>query len=205
MGRPTGRAMGRAMGRKEQAEASRAGLVEAARRCFTANGYEATTVAAILEHAGMARGALYHYFPGGKREIFNAVFQTVNEEFHRRRDALAEIESPLARIRAGMRVFLELCTDDDFARIALVDAPRLVPGQAERGSSYELLRAQLEAAGVAGEVRRFDDEAMAMSLYGAVRSAGDFVIAAPDRGRAAATAAQSLDALLDGLRPTRPT
>ena len=191
------------MGRKEQAEASRAGLVEAARRCFTAHGYEATTVAAILERAGMARGALYHYFPGGKREIFEAVFETINDEFHRRRDALADIASPLARISAGLRVFLDLCTDDDFARIALVDAPRLVPGQAERGSSYELLRAQLADAAEAGEVRSFDVEAMAMSLYGAVRSAGEFVIAASARDHAATTAAQSLDVLLDGLRATK--
>jgi hypothetical protein len=106
----------------------------------------------------------------------------------------------MARIRAGLRVFLDLCTEDDFARIALVDAPRLVPGQAERGSSYELLRAQLEDAAAAGEVRGFEVEVMAMSLYGAVRSAGEFVITASDRNHAATMAAQSLDVLLDGLR-----
>lgn len=190
------------MGRKEQAEASRAGLVEAARQCFTAHGYEATTVAAILERAGMARGALYHYFPDGKREIFNTVFETINEEFHRRRDALAEIDSPLARIGAGISVFLDLCTEDDFARIALIDAPRLVPGQAERGSSYELLRVQLEEATAAGETHAIHTEAMAISLYGAVRSAGEFVISATDRDTAAKTAAQTIDLLLAGLRVT---
>lgn len=190
------------MGRKEQAEASRAALVEAARQCFSARGYEATTVASILGRAGMARGALYHYFPGGKREIFDAVFATINEEFHRQRDAMAEIDSPVERVRAGIHLFLRLCTQDDFARIALIDAPRLVAGQAERGSSYELLRVQLDEAAAAGEARTFDVEAMAMALYGAVRSAGDLVITAPDRDRAAATAVQAMDLLLDGLRAT---
>jgi AcrR family transcriptional regulator len=188
------------MSRKEQAEASRALLVEGARQCFTAYGYEATTVAAILQRVGMARGALYHYFPGGKRELFTAVFETINDEFHRRRDTVSEIGSPLARLRAGIRVFLDLCTEDDFARIALIDAPRLVPGQAERGSSYDLLRAQLEEAVAAGEVRQFHVEAMALALYGAVRSAGEFVISASDREHAAATAFQSICLLLDGLR-----
>ncbi len=187
------------VGRKQQAEASRAGLVEAARHCFAERGYENTTVAAILGRAGMARGALYHYFPGGKREIFNAVFERINEAFHRRRDALVKLDSPLARIRAGLRVFLDFCTQDDFARIALIDAPRLVPGQAERGSSYELLRAQLEAATAAGEVRNLHPQAVAISLYGAVRSAGEFVVGASDRKQAVADAVRSLDLLLDGL------
>ncbi len=187
------------MGRKEQAEASRAGLLAAARHCFTEQGYGATTVAAILERAGMARGALYHYFPGGKREVFQAVFETLNEAFHRRRDALEELDSPLARIRAGIRVFLELCTEDDFARIVLMDAPNLVPGQAGRGSSYELLSSQLEEAIAAGQIQGIQAEAMAMALYGAVRSAGEFVISSSEPQHAMADALRSLDRLVDGL------
>jgi AcrR family transcriptional regulator len=186
--------------RKEQAEASRAGLIEAARQCFTAQGYEATTVAEILDRAGMARGALYHYFPGGKREIFQAVFETINDEFHRRRDALLVLDSPLARIGAGVRIFLDLCTEDDFARIALVDAPQLVPGQSERGTTYALLRANLEEARTAREIRRCDIDVTAMALYGAIRAAGEFVMTAEQRQKAAKTAARSLDLLLDGLR-----
>src|ERR1700734_4083248 len=67
------------MNRKEQAAASRAELMEAARESFAELGYEGTTVAGILKRAGMARGALYHYFPGGKAEIFTAVFDMINE------------------------------------------------------------------------------------------------------------------------------
>ena len=187
------------MGRKEQAEASRAGLLAAARQCFKERGYEATTVAAILERAGMARGALYHYFPGGKREVFGAVFEMLNEAFHQRRDAILKLDSPLARLRAGFRVFLELCTEDDFARIALIDAPILVPGQAGRGSSYELLRSQLEEATAAGHFQGIQAEAMAMAFYGAVRSAGEYVISSPHRKRAMDEATRALDRLVDGL------
>ena len=188
------------MGRREQAEASRAGLVEAARRCFVEHGYDDTTVAAILDRAGMARGALYHYFPGGKRELFAAVVAVVDDAFHRRRDALLALASPTDRIRAGIQLFLELCTDDGFARIMLVDAPKVVSGQSGLGSSYALLLAQLEEAQTAGEVHPLDPEVTAIALYGAARRAGEFVIAAPDRRRAAAQAKRSLDLLLDGLR-----
>jgi AcrR family transcriptional regulator len=187
------------MGRREQAEASRAGLVGAARACFTESGYDGTTVAAILERAGMARGALYHYFPGGKAEIFTAVFEEVNGQYHDRRDALLELPSPIDRLRGGVRVFLELCTDESFSRIALADAPRLVPGQGERGSSYKLLAEQVADAVSSGELRPLDLEATSMALYGAVRAAGEFVIASVDRPRAVETAVRTVDALIDGL------
>jgi AcrR family transcriptional regulator len=188
------------MSRKEQAAASRAGLVEAARRSFTELGYEKTTVAEILERAGMARGALYHYFPGGKAEIFTAVFDMVNDAFHQRRDALLELPSPLARLETGVAVFLELCTEDAFARIALTDAPRVVPGQGGRGSSYALLREQMAEALAAGELLPLDVDATAMALYGAVRSAGEFVIAAGDREAAATAATRAVNRFLQGIK-----
>jgi AcrR family transcriptional regulator len=187
------------MSRKEQAAASRSDLVEAARRCFTESGYEGTTVAAILERAGMARGALYHYFPGGKAEIFTAVFDLINEAFHRRRDAMWSLPSPVSRLRGGVAVFLEMCIEDDFARIALIDAPRLVPGQGELGSSYALLREQVAEAASAGEMQALDIDATAMALYGAVRSAGEFVISADNRTTAAAVATRAVNCFIDGL------
>jgi AcrR family transcriptional regulator len=186
--------------RKEQAAASRSELVEAARLCFTESGYGGTTVAAILERAGMARGALYHYFPDGKAEIFTAVFDTINETFHQRRDFVQDLPSPLARLRAGIAVFLGMCTEDDFARIALADAPQVVPGQGGRGSSYALLRDQVVDAISVRELAPLDHDAIAMALYGAVRSAGEYVIAADNRAAAVTESIKALDGFLDGLQ-----
>ena len=132
-------------------------------------------------------------------ELFFAVFEQVNEAFHERRDAVAALDSPLARIRAGARVFLELCTEDRFARILLVDAPEVVPGQAERGSTYALLRDQLADAVAAGEIAEVDVEVAAIALFGAIRSAGEAVMTATDRTQAVEDAARLIDLLLDGL------
>jgi AcrR family transcriptional regulator len=188
------------MRRKEQAAASRSELLEAARQCFTELGYEGTTVAEILSRAAMARGALYHYFPGGKAEIFNSVFDMINDAFHQRRDALLELPSPLARLRAGVAVFIEMCTENDFARIALSDAPRVMPGQSGRGSSFALLRKQIIDAIAAGEFQPLDVEVSAMALYGAVRSAGEFVIDASDRATAVKAVIRTLDCFIEGMR-----
>jgi AcrR family transcriptional regulator len=189
------------MGRKEQAAASRAALIEAAGAVFAERGYETTTVAEILDRVGMARGALYHYFPDGKRELFFAVFEAVNEGFHQRRDAVAGLPTPLDRIRAGIDVFLDLCAEDEVARILLIDAPAIVPGQAERGSTYALLLGQLEELAAEAGSPTFEPEVLAMALFSAVRSAGEYVMAATDRPRARAEAARALSLLVEALQP----
>lgn len=191
------------MTRKEQAQASRAALLAAARACFTERGYDDTTVAEILGRAGMARGALYHYFPRGKAEIFAAVFDLVDGEYHLRRDASLALPSPVDRLKGGVSAFLELCADESFARIALADAPRVIPGQDQLGSSYKLLRQQLADAIATGELRSLDVDATAMALYGAIRSAGEFVIGCSDPPAVVNVAEQTIGAVIDGLRVDR--
>jgi AcrR family transcriptional regulator len=185
--------------RKEQAHASREALLAAARRCFAVDGYDATTVASILSTAGMARGALYHYFPDGKRAIFDAVFDQLDDEYHRVRDGAAEETSPVARVVAGMRAFLRCCTQPDFAQIVLTDGPRVIPAQAGLGSSYRLLVDELDSAVAAKEVDLVDTSVFAMVLHGATLSAGDYVIGARDRSSAVTTAGDALERLVTGL------
>jgi AcrR family transcriptional regulator len=187
------------VGRKEQAATSRGVLVDSARACFSEQGYEATTVAAILQRAHMARGALYHYFPGGKADIFAAVFEAMDAEYHDRRDAMLQLPTAIDRLMGGVKVFLDQCTDDGFARVVLNDAPRIIPGQNELGTSYKLLREQLADGMRSGELRALDVEATAMALYGAIRSAGEWVIGSPEPGASVGTAAASIHALLEGL------
>jgi AcrR family transcriptional regulator len=190
--------------RKEQAEASRTALLAAARSCFTEHGYDDTTVAAILQRAGMARGALYHYFPDGKAQIFAAVFDLVDAEYHLKRDANLALPSAVDRLTGGARAFLQLCTDESFARIALADAPRVVPGQGALGSSFRLLRQQLADAVTAGELASFDVDAMAMALYGAIRNAGEYVTRSSDPRGSAERAINAVTVLIEGLRRRPP-
>jgi AcrR family transcriptional regulator len=186
------------MGRRERAISSRAKLVGAARSCFAAHGYELATVAGILDQAGMARGALYHYFPAGKRDIFQAVFDQLNDEYHQERDGSAIDSSPTARIISGMRAFLRCSTRHDFAQIVLTDAPRLIPSQSKPGSSYRMMVSELDNAVAAGEINSVDTAALAMILHGATRSAGEYVIGSDDREQALISAGDCLERLVAG-------
>ena len=55
--------------RTAKAEQTRAGIVDAAMRLFRENGYDATTMRAIADEAGVSLGSAYYYF-SGKEELF---------------------------------------------------------------------------------------------------------------------------------------
>lgn len=199
---------GARVGRAEQAEASRAALVASARACFAEHGYDATTVAEVLRRAGMARGALYHYFPGGKDELFAAVYREVDDELYRRLDALTP-GSPLDRLRDGAEVFLRLCARDDFARITVLEGPRVMAAAYPHGSvlgrSYARMREGVAAAIEVGELADVDVDTLTTALYGAIRDLGARVAMTPSRSRrrAGQDALLVVDHLLDGLAVDR--
>lgn len=59
--------------RQEQAEATRNKLLESAQKMFAEKGFKGTSVRMINRSVNLADGLLYHYFPGGKKEIFQVI------------------------------------------------------------------------------------------------------------------------------------
>jgi AcrR family transcriptional regulator len=108
--------------RARQAEATRSLLIEVARENFTERGYASTSIDDIIGQAGVARGALYHHFPG-KEALFRAVYETVEGEVVERVMAAAAAQtSPWEAVRAGLAVFLDACLEPAFRRIVILDS-----------------------------------------------------------------------------------
>lgn len=61
--------------RKEQALKTRQLLLDSARTLFAEKGYSGTPVRSINQRIRMADGLLYHYFPGGKKEILQVMIK----------------------------------------------------------------------------------------------------------------------------------
>jgi AcrR family transcriptional regulator len=61
--------------RETQAAETKEKLLRSASSLFSQKGYRATSIREINRGADMADGLLYHYFPGGKKEIFLKVYE----------------------------------------------------------------------------------------------------------------------------------
>lgn len=80
---------------------SRERILEAARDLFWVNGYEATSVAELLDKAGVNSGSLYHYFEG-KEELLLAVLDTYKDMLYPAviEPAFQLVDDPIERIFA---------------------------------------------------------------------------------------------------------
>lgn len=190
----------------ERSQRTRAELIAAARRLFADRGYADVSVEDIVRRAGVTRGALYHQFPGGKEDLFAAVFDEVEEGVMAGiADTLAEAgaENPIAGVRAGIDATLALALDPKLVRLTILDAPGVLGWEAWRaaGERYGLglVRAGLTAAMDAGEIPRAPVDPLAQLLLAAVEEAIVFVARADDPKLALEEARGALNRLIDGL------
>ena len=108
--------------RDRQAEATRQLLVSVARDLFTERGYAGTSIEEIIQRAGVARGALYHHFPG-KEALFRAVYDAVQSDAVSGVMAAAlAVPEPWGAVRAGLSAFLDACLQPAFRRIVVLDS-----------------------------------------------------------------------------------
>src|ERR1700757_1299559 len=120
-----------ATARRTQAErtaATRAVLMHAARKLFADRGFNAVSTQAIVEAAGVTRGALYHQFDD-KAALFAAVYEQVEQELVAdvgQRIVAASPGDQLQAMRIGARLFLDLVSTPDVQQIVLIDAPAVM-------------------------------------------------------------------------------
>lgn len=60
---------------QESALETRKKLLKSAVKLFAEHGYKGTTVKSITRNAKLSDSLLYHYFPGGKKQIFEAALE----------------------------------------------------------------------------------------------------------------------------------
>jgi AcrR family transcriptional regulator len=194
--------------RRTQAErtaATRTALLGAARKLFTRGGFAEVSTQAIVEAAGVTRGALYHQF-ADKAELFTAVYEEVEAELVAAVAARIAEEQPtgtVAAMRLGARLFLELCSAPDVQQIVLVDAPTVLGWQQWRamGAKYGLgvIEAMLAQAVAEGAIPEQPLRAGAHVLLGALDEAALYISRAEDPQQARREMYQVCDRLITGL------
>lgn len=192
--------------RVERGRATRERLVATARELFGRDGYEATSVEAVLREAGVAKGSLYHHFEN-KPALFDAVLdRVVAQTAAQAADAAARHDDPVEALRAGCGEWLRLSLDPAVQRIALVDAPAVL-GWArwrELDEQYTLggVRRSLQLLADNGRVPAAQVDSLANMLLAAVGEAALLIVSADDPQAALADGVAAFDTLLDRLAGT---
>jgi AcrR family transcriptional regulator len=196
--------------RRTQAERSattRAALVRAARELFARDGYAATGREAIVERAGVTRGALYHHF-ADKEALFQAVFEELEAEvMAHSAQAAMEVppEDPLGQLRAGSLAYLDIALDPAVQRICLLDAPAVLSPATRQDvlekSAVGLVREVLAAGMETGAIRRQPLEPLTHLLLAALHEAALYVARSADQAAARAEVGTTVEHLVDGLSP----
>ncbi|MHA6784376.1 TetR/AcrR family transcriptional regulator [Pseudonocardia saturnea] len=182
-------------------------LRDAATRLFAAQGFEGTSVAQIVEAAGVTKGALYHYF-ASKDDLLREIYARVLREQTRRLEEIADGPGPAAqRLHAAAAdvVATSIANLDD-TTIVQRSLHLLGPDAAERvrlgrRHYHERFRAIVREGQAGGEFRADVDADLVVGyFFGSVHHLGAWYrtsgpLGPEDVGR------QFADLLLRGLTP----
>ena len=144
----------RTAGRSGKAEQTRAGIVEAALRLFGAGGYDATTMRAIADEAGVSLGSTYYYF-SGKEELVQAFYDQIQVEHAAAAQAAYDRPAFADRLRGVLESFVDVAEPfhefgGQFFRNAADPRSPLSPFSAEsapaREASTALMRRVVEGS-----------------------------------------------------------
>ena len=187
----------------ERRAATRARIVESARRLFVERGFDDTTTAMILDDAGVSRGAMYHHF-SSKEEVFAAVFEAVTKESIADSVVRPEAgESPMDALIAGCLAWLDDVSRPEVATILLEQGPAVLGWKRCRdiddSQSLRLMSASVRAAVVTGEIETSSVELTARIINAALSEMALALVHQPGERIDRDDARSALTSLLKGL------
>jgi len=168
--------------RRQDAETSRASILDAAERLFLEHGFAGTSMSEVAKASGVAKSLIHHHF-GSKDRLWAAVKRTRFNTYHRRQVELLggqQLTPELAK--RSMRLYFEFLRDNpQVLRMMwwmLLDQRPVAGAEAEPHDNElvaELGRlgvAQIEALQSAGSVRPdVRPESILMAFMGMVHAA----------------------------------
>jgi AcrR family transcriptional regulator len=152
-------------------------MIQSAMLLIGEHGVEATSFPQILEHAGAARGSIYHHFPRGKAQVVEEAVRWAGDLIATGLAAALEKEDPIAAVDGVADFWRAALSETNYAVgcpvvAATVDGGR-VPGarQAAREAFArwaELQAAILQRAGVPEQRARAIGTLLVAAIEGAV-------------------------------------
>jgi AcrR family transcriptional regulator len=188
--------------RERYAESTRAALLDTGRRFFAQRGFTAVSAEELVAAAGLTRGALYHHF-AGKQGLFEAVFEDLEARAASQiTAATAPHETARDKAAAGVRTFLEICSDPEYREIVLLQGPIALGWQRWRELDQRYLGTILteRLTALLGDSAPHPLALTTAAFYGALTELALSVADAEDPSRAREQAVHLIDAMLAGVR-----
>jgi AcrR family transcriptional regulator len=188
----------------ERSEATIAAILGAARKLFTARGFEATSIDEIGAKAGVAKGAVYHHFKS-KEAIFERVLDAVQAEIAAIPPPAGPrpVADPVEGIANGVLAYLHAASQRGRKRILLIDGPAVIGWLKWREIDAKYFGAGAHAAVqiLLGEKASGREvETVTQLLLGMVMEAALVCATAADPKKTAREVTASLRKMLAGLR-----
>ena len=190
--------------RAEQANDTRAALVQAARSLFTQKGFHGTGTTEIARSAGVTRGALQHHF-ARKEDLFLAVFEKVQEDMAEApsTETLDGDGKTWLRLKTDLNHFLDAATEPEVQRIILIDGPAVLGWAEWRRLEAHYGLGVIERGVVdginAGLIRRQEALPLAHLILSIIDEAALMIANASDPSHERRNATLALDTLLSSL------
>lgn len=192
----------RARTNAERSRATTEQLVSVAREMFAADGYDATFLDAVVQRAGVTKGALYHHF-NGKRNLFEAVYAAEQSSIEQTvYEVAGGITDSWEAFCAGCEAFFAAALDSGFQQI-LIDAPAVLGWSQMRAIEDRHLMAMLKLGLTRaindGHIKPRSVEPLAHQIHGAMCEAAMVIARSDDPKSESAEAISVLNDLLSGL------
>jgi AcrR family transcriptional regulator len=187
--------------RASNVEATRAALLNVARKHFAREGYSRAEIGRIAAEAGVTTGALYHHF-AGKKALFQAVAEGMEAEILAAAAAIAESD-PWRRLRAAFAALIDVGAAADVQRIIFVEAPQVLGPEAwgaiELRYALGALRTVLGALQSAAVIKPYPIDLIARTLLAVLREAAAEVARSKHDPKVRAQVAELVDGVLEVL------
>ena len=187
----------------ERGQATRAHLIDVATRLFAANGYDGTSIEAVLADSEASRGSLYPHF-AGKKALFWAVLEEIGARIGEQvADATRDAPDPVTALRADCLAWIRLAADPVVQQTVLIDAPAVFGWQKWREvneqSNLGEIRAALTYAADAGSIERRHVDVFAHMVLAAANEAAMMIARADDPAAALSAGESAFAEFLDRL------
>ncbi|MGH7923098.1 MAG: TetR/AcrR family transcriptional regulator [Candidatus Binatus sp.] len=174
-------------------------ILDAARKLFTARGFEQTSVDDIAARAGVAKGAVYHHF-ASKELIFVRVFEEMTAELAALVPAAARTgKDVLDSIGRGTLKYLTSISNDQFRQVLLIDGPRVLGWEQWRAIDARYFSGMINApveARLRDRASAREIEALGHLIGGALTEAALVCATSQHRARAARDLSSALQRML---------